>query len=160
MLQCARRYLDLAAGMLWRNTDGQNFALVDSSQWDAAGAAGAMWLGWWHIWGDDDGDGVLDVISSHGFYRGNPHYVSGSNGLFVNYTGIEMADDNLPLMPGLITCPGSMACSMAKMYARARQPARNLPHTHACLLAYVCHTHDDLPHGCMHAQVLCRLPRL
>ena len=39
----------------------------------------------------------MDVMSSHGFYRGNPNYVAGrGNGMFLNVTAIEVNQDNLP----------------------------------------------------------------
>jgi hypothetical protein len=54
-------YLDLAAGKLWRNVDGNSFELVNASMWtaqtssDYTGDGASAWLGWWHTWADYNG---------------------------------------------------------------------------------------------------------
>lgn len=90
-------------------------------------------------------DGTLDVVSSHGFYRGNPNFVSGANGMFLNYTDIEMSNDHLPRSqwPGMVEMT-----AMARMYfgafldfdadgwlVRASARARGLPRSQRLMRA-------------------------
>ena len=89
-------YLDLAAGKLWRNTDGEMFALVTMTNFDIT-----AWLGWWHTWADFDGDGLMDVFSSYGMYKSNPLFVQGQNERFLNVSTVEITIDNLETPRGL-----------------------------------------------------------